>query len=78
MLMSTARRTTVYIDSDLYRALRLKAARVNKRISALISDAVRQNLAEDAKDLSAFRTRAEEPSLRFENFVRGLRRRGRL
>ena len=40
--------------------------------------AVRQTLADDAEDLAAFRDRAEEPTLAFEDFVRDLKRRGKL
>ena len=52
--MSTARRATIYLDPDLHRALRVKAAETDKSISDLVNDAVRQNLAEDAEDLAAY------------------------
>ena len=47
-------------------------------MSDLVNDAVRLALAEDADDLAAFRERAEEPTLMFEDFVADLKRRGRL
>jgi hypothetical protein len=56
----------------------LKAAETDQSISDLVNDAVRQALAEDAADLEAFRERAGEPTLRFEDFVADLKRRGRL
>jgi hypothetical protein len=76
--MGTARRATVYLDADLHRALRVKAAETDKSISDLVNDAVRLNLAEDAADLSAYRNRAKEPSLELEKVLRDLRRRGKL
>lgn len=76
--MSTARRATVYLDADLHRALRLKAAETDKSISDLVNAAVRLNLAEDAEDLAAYRTRAKEPNLDFERVLSDLRRRGKL
>ena len=76
--MGTAKRATVYLDSDLHRALRVKAAVADKSISELVNDAVRQNLAEDADDLAAYRARAKEPSLDFEKALKDLRRRGKL
>jgi predicted transcriptional regulator len=76
--MSTARRATVYLDPDLHRALRLKAAGTDRTISDLVNEAVRQNLAEDADDLAAWRARAKEPSLDLEQVLKGLRRRGKL
>ena len=44
----------------------VKAAETDKSISDLVNAAVRLNLAEDAEDLAAYRTRAKEPSLDFE------------
>jgi hypothetical protein len=76
--MSTARRATVYLDQDLHRALRLKAAETDKSISDLVNDAVRENLAEDAEDLAAYRARAKEPSLDLEKVLKDMRRRGKL
>ena len=76
--MGTARRATIYLDPDLHRALRLKAAETGQTISDLVNDAVRQNLAEDAEDLTAYRERAKEPSLDFEKVLKDLRRRGKL
>jgi hypothetical protein len=76
--MGTARRATVYLDPDLHRALRVKAAQTDQSISDLVNNAVRQNLAEDAEDLAAYRARAKEPSLDFEKVLKDLRRRGKL
>lgn len=76
--MSEARRTTIYLDADLHRALRLRAAESDGSISAMVNDAVRQALAEDAADLEALKKRAKEPALDFESVVRDLKRRGRL
>lgn len=76
--MGTARRATVYLEADLHRALRVKAAETDKSISDLVNAAVRLNLAEDAEDLAAYRTRAKEPNLDLEKVLRDLRRRGKL
>ncbi len=76
--MSSARRATIYLDPDLHRALRMKAAETERSISDLVNAAVRQTLAEDAEDLAAFRARAKEPNLDFETVLKQLRRRGKL
>ena len=76
--MPTAKRATVYFDERLHKALRLKSAETDQSISDLVNAAVRQTLADDAEDLAAFRDRAEEPTLAFEDFVRDLKRRGKL
>lgn len=76
--MPKPRRTTIYLDDALHRALRLKAATTDESISELVNRAVRENLAEDAQDLRAFRDRETEPSVTYESFVADLKRRGEL
>jgi plasmid stability protein len=76
--MTTTRRTTIYLEPDIHRALRLKAAATDRSISAMVNAALKQALAEDAADLEAFEKRRKEPSIRFEDFVKTLRRRGKL
>lgn len=72
------KRATIYLPAEVHRALRLKAAEVDRSISDLVSEAVRLSLAEDAEDLEAFEKRSKERSLKFENVVKALRRRGKL
>jgi hypothetical protein len=62
----------------VHRALKLKAAAADRSVSDLVSEAVRLSLAEDAEDLAAFQRRSRERSLKFENVVKALRRRGKL
>ena len=72
------KRVTVYVDPELHKALRLKAAETERPYSTLVNEAVRQSLAEDATDLAAVEARAKEPSMPFEDFVKDLKRRGKL
>ena len=76
--MSESKRATVYFDPDVHKALRLRAAVRERSISEMVNEAVRQSLAEDAEDLAAFDERADEPNVDFEDFVKSLRRRGKL
>jgi hypothetical protein len=76
--MSTAKRATVYFEPEIHRALRLKAAKTDRSISDMVNDAVKLTLAEDVEDLAAFEDRKREPNLDFEQFVRALKRRGKL
>jgi predicted nucleotidyltransferase len=72
-----AKRATIYFDPDIHRALRLKAAASDDSMSDIVNRAVRLSLAEDAEDLEAIRKR-REPNLDFEQFVKALKRRGKL
>ena len=76
--MPTARpkRATVYFDSALHKALRLKAAATERSVSDVVNEAVRVLLAEDADDLAALGERADEPAVSFESFVRELKAEG--
>jgi hypothetical protein len=73
-----AKRATVYFDPVVHRALRMKAAAADRTLSDVVNDAVRVSLAEDAEDIAAFEQRAAEPTIAFEQFVTGLRRRGKI
>jgi plasmid stability protein len=75
---SHQKRATVYFDSYLHRALRLRAAETDRSVSELVNEAVREALAEDAEDLAAFEDRNKEPDLIFEDVVKDLKRRGKI
>jgi len=74
--MAEPKRATVYFDSKIHRALRLKAAETDRSVSDLVNDAVRESLAEDAEDLEAFSERAGERRHKFENVLKQLKQRG--
>ena len=74
--MAEPKRATVYFDSKIHRALRLKAAETDRSVSELVNDAVRESLAEDAEDLEAFGERAGERRHKFENVLKQLKQRG--
>ena len=76
--MSDVKRATVYFDSSLHKALRLKAAQTEHSISELVNTAVRRSLAEDAEDLATFDARAKEPNLDFEGVLKDLKQRAKL
>ena len=76
--MDKPKRATIYLDSSLHRALRVKAAETDTSVSDLVNDAVRHSLTEDAADLATFEARAREPVLPFEDVLKDLKRRGKL
>ena len=75
--MNHATRATIYLEPDVHRALRLKAAATDRSISDIVNAALRQSLAEEAADLEAFEKRRGEKSIHFEDFVKTLLRRGK-
>jgi histone H3/H4 len=76
--MAEAKRATVYFEMNVHRALRLKSAETERSMSELVNEAVRAQLSEDAEDLESFQKRRKEPTIKFEDFVKDLKRRGKL
>ncbi len=72
-MKATQKRATVYFDLHLHKALRIKAAITERSLSEIVNAAVKQSMAEDEEDLSAFRQRAKEPNLPFESVLKDLR-----
>ncbi|HSC78632.1 MAG TPA: hypothetical protein VLB32_08710 [Candidatus Acidoferrales bacterium] len=76
--MADTKRSTIYFEPKVYRALKIKAAVTDESISNLVNDAVREALREDEIDLAAYRQRRHESSRPLEDVVRDLKRKGRL
>jgi hypothetical protein len=75
-MTTLTKRATVYLEPALHRALRLKSVETSRSVSDLLNDAIRDELAEDAEDLSAFEERMNEPTVAFEDLVKELKRNG--
>jgi len=73
-----AKRATVYLDPELHKALRLKSVETSRSVSELINNAVREALAEDAEDITAFEERVAEPLISYAEMVKRLKRDGRI
>ena len=72
------KRTTIYLDPELHKALRLKAAETSHSVTELINDAVRESLAEDAEDNAAILVREKEPTISYDEMVKRLKKDGLL
>ena len=77
-MSETARRSTIYLDPDIHRALRMKAAHTGRSMSDLVNDAVRMALREDLEDLAAFDERAGEPEVSYEALLKELSNHGKI
>ena len=69
MAGSTARRTTIALEPELHRALRLKALESHTSLTALVNRAVRNELAADLDDHRALDERKAEPARSFREFL---------
>ena len=77
-MKTTVKKSTIYFDPQIHKALRMKAAETDSSVSDIVNNAVRLTLSEDAEDIAAFEERAGEPNLSFEDVLKDLRKRGKL
>ena len=71
-------RATIYLDKDLHRALRMKAADTHRSISDIVSDAVRESLREDEDDLAIIAERRKEKTISYEQLLAILKADGKI
>lgn len=72
------KRATIYIESELHRAVRLKSAHTNRTISDIVNESLRAALREDQEDLDAFEKRASEPIISYETLLAKLKADGKI
>jgi hypothetical protein len=77
-MKTPVKRTTIYLDPQLHKALRLKAIDSDKSVSEIINEVIKRALAEDAEDLATFEERKDEPEISYEEMVKRLKLDGRL
>ena len=77
-MKTIVKKSTIYFDPQIHKALRMKAAETDSSVSDIVNNAVRLTLFEDAEDIAAFEERANEPNLSFEDVLKDLRKRGKL
>ena len=77
-MATETKRATIYMDAELHRALRIKAAETSSSISEIVNHAVKLLLAEDAEVLASFEEKAKEPLFSFEDVLKELKHKGRI
>ncbi|MBV5335022.1 MAG: hypothetical protein JZU49_04380 [Sulfuricurvum sp.] len=71
-------RTTIALDEDILKLLKLKAVETSESLSSLVNNIVVDAFREDSRDLKAFEERKNEESLSFESFLKQLETNGKL
>ena len=77
-MATLTKRATVYLDPQLHKILKLKAAETSVSISQIIDETLRKELAEDAEDLKVFQDRTKEPTISYEKVLAQLKRDGKI
>lgn len=70
--------TTVYIDSELLQAVKMKAVHGRTSVSHLVSEALKLTLREDLMDLAVVSSRYHESTKPFETVLKDLKHDGLL
>ena len=77
-MKTKTKRATIYLDSELHKALRIKSAETEHSISEIVNEAIKYSLAEDSIDLAAFEERKDEPLTAFEDVLKKLKKNGKI
>ena len=73
-----SKRSTVYFETAIHQALKIKAATTQQSVSELVNEAVRVALSEDQEDLKAFNERVNEPTMSYEELLDDLKSHGKI
>ena len=73
--------STIYLQPEIHKALKLRAVNQDCSISQLTEEAIKNFLAEEmanTEDIKTVRKRKREPSINFESFVKKLKKDGKI
>ncbi len=73
-----SKRSTVYFETNIHQALKIKAVTTHQSVSEVVNEAVRVALSEDQEDLKAFSQRANESTLSYEELLEDLKLHGKI
>jgi len=66
-MTTPTKRTTVYLDPDLHKALRLKAVAISRSLSDLVNEAVRESLKKDRHRYKLIKELTSTPDIQISN-----------
>ena len=72
------KRATIYLDPQIHRAIKLKAAETEQSISEIVNEALRHELLEDQEDLEAIKSTISEPTMSYETLLKKLKADGKI
>lgn len=71
-------RTTITINDNLFKSLKIRAAESGESISSLVEEAITYQILEDVEDNEIVEKRLKEPSLSFDQLVKDFKAEGLL
>jgi len=76
--MRFTKRSTIYFDPAIHKILKFRVIETSQSISDFVNEAVRHELAEDQEDLAAFKERAYEKTISYEEMLKSLKENGKI
>ena len=77
-MIKLSKRATVYLNSEVHKVLKLKAAETSRSVSDLVNEAVLHEFAQDQQDLETFKKRAKESTISYEQLLKELKADGKI
>jgi len=75
-MAGAVKKSTIYLNDDLHKAIKHKSAETGDSISAIIEDALKGMLTEDLEDLKAIKDRRKEKFITYEQLLKNLKKDG--
>ena len=73
-----SKRATIYLEPDIHKLLKVKAAETSSSISEIVNELLRTEFLEEAEDIQSIKKRINEPTISYEALLKELKDEGRL
>ncbi|HQZ83778.1 MAG TPA: hypothetical protein PLR83_11195 [Pyrinomonadaceae bacterium] len=77
-MIEKQKRSTIYLEPDVHRAIKLRSVHTNRSISDIVNESLKTTLSEDAEDLAAFDERASDRVMSYETLLSKLKADGKI
>jgi len=77
-MIKLSKRTTIYMDPQVHKILKMKALETSRSISDIVDEAVRAEFMEEQEDLAAISQRKNEPDISYQQMLEELKNDGKI
>lgn len=77
-MIEKQKRSTIYLEPDVHRAIKLRSVHTNRSISDIVNESLKTTLSEDAEDLAAFDERTSDRVMSYETLLSKLKADGKI
>lgn len=77
-MSNLSKRSTIYFDPILHKALKIKSASSSQSVSELVDEAIRLLMLEDQEDIKSYKERKGESEISYEVLLNKLKKNGQI